>query len=189
MDTIDTELSATALSFEQLAAAKIYIFVTTKRKIIGAVVAARIEYAYPVVAASEGSSTADLIDFGNDSTALFCSYVYHQQLTGSALTWGLSLGPNALRSFWEFTERGPAQHIDVGALLACCWTKSLPASFTLDRSCRMSAQLRLLSVSRRAMVQPWQRAGWVSHWRSRAGRFMATDATGDTAGGVPLIHL
>ena len=75
MTTIDTELSATALSSEQLATSKIYVFVTSKRKIIGAVVAARVEHAFSVVDAASRGTAVDLIDFGNESTALFCSYV------------------------------------------------------------------------------------------------------------------
>lgn len=92
METIDTELSSTSLTPEQLSESKLFLFVTPNRKVVAGAVVQRIKEAYRVVPPhktqtgggegeakeeEEGGNDSSLIKFGDegDSGAVFCSYV------------------------------------------------------------------------------------------------------------------
>lgn len=83
LETIDTELSSTALTPEQLALSKVFLFVTPQRKVIAAAVVQRISTAFQIVVEEgkpgkqvkevEAKASKDLLRFGEDEGAIFCS--------------------------------------------------------------------------------------------------------------------
>ncbi|GAA5916432.1 ESCO family N-acetyltransferase [Sporobolomyces salmoneus] len=76
METIDTELSSTPLTPEQLSESKLFIFVTPNRKVVACAVVQRIQEAYRVVTGQGEKDQDGLIQFGReeeDSGAIFCS--------------------------------------------------------------------------------------------------------------------
>ena len=87
LSTIDTELSSTELGPSQLVECKLFLFITSQRKVIAAAVVQRIDKAYEVVVApsalfsdsthpsSSPTSTHDpsLLRFGEEEGAIFCS--------------------------------------------------------------------------------------------------------------------
>lgn len=82
--TIDTELSSTSLTPAQLGACKLFLFVSPQRKVIACAVVERIEESYRVVSSKappssptndEKKPTGELIRFGEQDGAVFCSYV------------------------------------------------------------------------------------------------------------------
>lgn len=94
--TIDTSLSATSLTSEQLAESKAFVFVTPQRKVIACALVQRIQHAYKVVQSPSQDQTtsasnvlsspaatrqpaAPLLKFDGDDDmgAIFCSYVSH----------------------------------------------------------------------------------------------------------------
>ncbi|GAA6008798.1 hypothetical protein JCM11491_003787 [Sporobolomyces phaffii] len=97
MSTIDTELSSTGLTDEQLAASKAFLFVTTRtRKVVACAVVQRITHAYQVVANDRDEDDVDLerdarqglIRFDNqDSSAIFCSPTPLPTLLGVHRIW------------------------------------------------------------------------------------------------------
>ncbi|GAA5825682.1 hypothetical protein JCM3770_002796 [Rhodotorula araucariae] len=91
LDTIDTELSSTALTPEQLALCKVFLFVTAQRKVIACAVVQRISAAYQVVretkSAEAGEQSTDLLRFGEDQGAIFCSPTPLPTLLGIQRIW------------------------------------------------------------------------------------------------------
>ncbi|GAA5911437.1 hypothetical protein JCM5296_004734 [Sporobolomyces johnsonii] len=95
LDTIDTELSSTSLTPSQLAESKLFLFVTPQRKIVACAVVQRIGAAYQVVCsakeAREGEDGAkpstDLLRFGEDQGAIFCSPTPLPTLLGVQRIW------------------------------------------------------------------------------------------------------
>lgn len=79
LETVDTELSSTSLTPEQLAQSKVFLFVTPQRKVIACAVVQRIKVAYQIVSAKAkdeaGDDKRNLLRFGEDQGAIFCSYV------------------------------------------------------------------------------------------------------------------
>lgn len=81
--TIDTELSSTSLTLAQLDKSKVFLFVTPQRKVIACAVVQRITVAYQAVNSSTlqngealpGPGPDELVRFGEDEGAIFCSYV------------------------------------------------------------------------------------------------------------------
>lgn len=92
LETIDTSLSATSLTPDQLAESKAFLFVTPQRKVIACALVQRIKQAYRVVPLPSAEQTesssnvlsspvaprtarSPLIKFGDehDEGALFCS--------------------------------------------------------------------------------------------------------------------
>ncbi|GAA5971913.1 hypothetical protein JCM11641_001568 [Rhodosporidiobolus odoratus] len=91
-ETIDTELSSTSLTPAQLADSKIFLFVTPQRKVIAAAVVQRLEAAYEVVTSAEKSKdeekpSADLLRFGEEQGAIFCSPTPLPTLLGIQRIW------------------------------------------------------------------------------------------------------
>ena len=75
---IDTELSSTQLAPSQMVECKLFLFLTPQRKVIACAVVQRIQSAYRVVSSKALSSPepkADLLRFGEQEGAIFCSYV------------------------------------------------------------------------------------------------------------------
>ncbi|BGP39019.1 hypothetical protein JCM10449v2_002957 [Rhodotorula kratochvilovae] len=91
LETIDTELSSTALTPDQLALAKIFLFVTPQRKVIACAVVQRISAAYQVVREKKGGEaeepSKDLLRFGEDQGAIFCSPTPLPTLLGIQRIW------------------------------------------------------------------------------------------------------
>ena len=77
LSTVDSELSASSLSPEQLADARMYLYIAggTKPRVIAAAVATRIESAHAVLSSRSPADEADLLRFGEDDGAVFASYV------------------------------------------------------------------------------------------------------------------
>lgn len=76
LETIDTELSSTSLSAEQAVDCKLFLFVTSQRKVVACAVVQRIHEAYEVVLTPRSEATCPLIRFGEeDDGAIFCSSV------------------------------------------------------------------------------------------------------------------
>lgn len=99
LETIDTELSSTSLTPAQLDKSKIFLFITSQRKVIACAVVQRIDSAYQTVSTLSGSvkgdavpvAKADLVRFGEeDQGAIFCSCV---PLPGKLATDLLKLTP------------------------------------------------------------------------------------------------
>mgnify|MGYP006969727364 FL=1 len=96
LETIDTELSSTSLTPAQLDKSKIFLFITSQRKVIACAVVQRIDSAYQAVSAPSGSikgdgdraAKADLVRFGEeDQGAIFCSCVpFFAKLATNLLT-------------------------------------------------------------------------------------------------------
>jgi len=95
LETIDTELSSTALTPEQLALSKVFLFVTPQRKVIAAAVVQRISEAFEVVVKEEDESSTGLLRFGDDDGAIFCSCVASSFIDSSELE--LTLIPSLAR--------------------------------------------------------------------------------------------
>ncbi|GAA5927690.1 hypothetical protein JCM3775_006056 [Rhodotorula graminis] len=93
LDTIDTELSSTGLTPEQLALSKVFLFVTPQRKVIAAAVVQRISEAFEVVVKEDDEQLADLkpstglLRFGDDDGAIFCSSTPSPTLLGIQRIW------------------------------------------------------------------------------------------------------
>ncbi|GAA5841194.1 hypothetical protein JCM9279_000574 [Rhodotorula babjevae] len=96
LETIDTELSSTALTPEQLAQSKIFLFVTPQRKVIAAAVVQRISEAFKVVVKEEEPSINEVVEvkpstgllrFGDDDGAIFCSSTPSPTLLGIQRIW------------------------------------------------------------------------------------------------------
>ncbi|KAI5479818.1 N-acetyltransferase [Pseudohyphozyma bogoriensis] len=76
LSTIDRELSSTSLTDSQLAESKLFIFVTPQNKAIACAVVQRIKGAYrvtPSLGSSPKSEKDELIRFGEEEGAVFCS--------------------------------------------------------------------------------------------------------------------
>ncbi|GAA5889809.1 hypothetical protein JCM8208_001137 [Rhodotorula glutinis] len=93
-ETIDTELSSTALTPEQLALSKVFLFVTPQRKVIAAAVVQRISDAFEVVVQEQSADeegevkpSAGLLRFGDDDGAIFCSSTPSPTLLGIQRIW------------------------------------------------------------------------------------------------------
>ncbi|GAA6064045.1 hypothetical protein JCM10212_005853 [Sporobolomyces blumeae] len=102
LETIDTELSSTNLTAAQLARSKVFLFVSSQRKVVACAVVERISEAYRVVPSSSssnarGSSTNDeagfdrkdsMLRFGEeDDGAIFCSPTAVPTLLGVHRIW------------------------------------------------------------------------------------------------------
>ncbi|TNY19738.1 ESCO1/2 acetyl-transferase-domain-containing protein [Rhodotorula diobovata] len=97
LETIDTELSSTALTPEQLALSKVFLFVTPQRKVIAAAVVQRISTAFQIVVEEgkpgkqvkevEAKASKDLLRFGEDEGAIFCSPTPLPTLLGIQRIW------------------------------------------------------------------------------------------------------
>ncbi|GAA5869957.1 hypothetical protein JCM3774_000536 [Rhodotorula dairenensis] len=82
LETVDTELSSTSLTAAQLDKSKVFLFVTSQRKVIACAVVQRIDSAYQAVSAPPAieddsgetlPAKADLVRFGEeDQGAIFC---------------------------------------------------------------------------------------------------------------------
>ncbi|GAA6009047.1 uncharacterized protein JCM10292_002464 [Rhodotorula paludigena] len=92
LETIDTELSSTSLTPEQLALSKLFLFVTPQRKVVACAVIQRIAAAYEVVQKDSAQDEApenknDLLRFGEDDGAIFCSPAPLPTLLGVQRIW------------------------------------------------------------------------------------------------------
>ncbi|KAL8290284.1 hypothetical protein RQP46_003223 [Phenoliferia psychrophenolica] len=96
LSTIDTELDATSLSPSQLADCKLFLFVSPQHKVIACAVVQRIESAFQVLPATTAtsspssappSSPSSLLQFGEPSSAVFCSPTLHPTLLGVQRIW------------------------------------------------------------------------------------------------------
>ncbi|TKA57634.1 hypothetical protein B0A53_00783 [Rhodotorula sp. CCFEE 5036] len=96
LETIDTELSSTSLTPAQLDKSKIFLFITSQRKVIACAVVQRIDSAYQAVPILQGSvkgdgeraAKADLVRFGEeDQGAIFCSPERLPTLLGVQRIW------------------------------------------------------------------------------------------------------
>ncbi|BGO90655.1 hypothetical protein NBRC10512_000220 [Rhodotorula toruloides] len=91
LETVDTELSSTSLTPEQLAQSKVFLFVTPQRKVIACAVVQRIKVAYQIVSAKAkdeaGDDKRNLLRFGEDQGAIFCSPTPSPTLLGVQRIW------------------------------------------------------------------------------------------------------
>ncbi|GAA5952489.1 hypothetical protein JCM21900_005326 [Sporobolomyces salmonicolor] len=95
LDTIDTELSSISLTPSQLAESKLFLFVTPQRKVVACAVVQRIGAAFQVVRSAkeardgeeDGRPSTDLLRFGEDQGAIFCSPTPLPTLLGVQRIW------------------------------------------------------------------------------------------------------
>lgn len=85
LSTVDRELSASSLSSEQLADARVYLYVSggSKSKCLAAAVASRIEIAHAVLSMRASTDGDGTLRFGEEDGAVFASYVVCADLTCS----------------------------------------------------------------------------------------------------------
>ncbi|BGP23776.1 N-acetyltransferase [Rhodotorula toruloides] len=91
LETVDTELSSTSLTPEQLTESKFFLFVTPQRKVIACAVVQRIKCAHQIVQTEAkdeaGDEKKDLLRFGEDQGAIFCSPTPSPTLLGVQRIW------------------------------------------------------------------------------------------------------
>ncbi|BGP31124.1 hypothetical protein JCM10296v2_002888 [Rhodotorula toruloides] len=91
LETVDTQLSSTSLTPDQLAQSKIFLFVTPQRKITACAVVQRITVAHQIVSTEAkddvGDDKKDLLRFGEDQGAIFCSPTPSPTLLGVQRIW------------------------------------------------------------------------------------------------------